>query len=178
MRIISGKFRGKRLQAPKNLPARPTTDFAKEALFNILGNRLDFHDLRVLDLFSGTGNLSFELVSRGAPFVLAIDNNFGCTRFIANTAKKLEADEIKVYKSDVFKYLKNSRDQFDLIIADPPYDLDNKTEIIDLIFEKELLSEDGIFVLEHPDQDSFSNHTNFVEHRSYSTVNFSLFEIK
>ncbi len=82
------------------------------------------------------------------------------------------------YTNRMFKYLKNSRDQFDLIIADPPYDLDNKTEIIDLIFEKGLLSEDGIFVLEHPDQDSFSNHTNFVEHRSYSTVNFSLFEIK
>ena len=175
MRIISGKYRGKRLTAPTNLPARPTTDFAKEALFNILRSRIDFDDIKVLDLFSGTGNLSYEFASRGVHSILAIDNNFGCTRFISKTAKQLNADGLKVYKSDVFKYLEKASDQYDVIIADPPYQMENKERIAELIFERDLLKENGIFILEHPDQDDFSELPHFDTHKSYSSVNFSLF---
>lgn len=178
MRIISGKFRGKRIVAPNNLPARPTTDFAKEGLFNILRSRIDFYDLKVLDLFAGTGNLTYEFASRGVPFILAIDQNFGCTRFISKTAKQLNCDEIHVYKADVFKYLEKTREQFDLVFADPPYALDNKRQLIDLVFEKDILMDGGIFVLEHPDGDDFSDHPNFEMMRSYSSVNFSLFNHK
>ena len=137
---------------------------------------MQLEEVRMLDLFSGTGNLAYEFASRGAHHVLAVDIHFGCTRFIHKTAQELELP-IKSYKADVFKFLKKSHDErYDIVLADPPYDHKWLTEIPDLVFNFEWLKPDGMLILEHPDHLNFENHTNFVEHRSYSTVNFSFFK--
>jgi len=136
MRIISGKYKGKTINAPKNLPVRPTTDFAKEGLLNIVTNSFDFENLNVLDLFSGTGNMTYEFASRGAKNILCIDQNNHCINFINKTIKTLDFKNIKAFKNDVFRYLNQYQQTFDIIFADPPYALENIAEIPQLVFKK------------------------------------------
>ena len=177
MRIISGKYKGKRLIAPKKLPVRPTTDMAKEGLFNILNNRYYLDELKVLDLFSGTGNISFEFASRGAEEILAVDSFPGCVQFISKTSKELDFP-IKPVKSDVFKFLERTPEKFNLVFADPPYGFEPAQflTIADLVFKNELLMEDGLLVIEHSDQTDLSQHSHFVENRKYGGSIFSFFE--
>ena len=179
MRIISGKYKGKRLIAPKKLPVRPTTDMAKEGLFNILNNRFYFDELRVLDLFSGTGNISFEFASRGVHDIVAVDAFPGCIQFISKISNELEFP-ISAIKSDVFKYLERTTEEFDVIFADPPYNFDESQflKIANLVFENNLLQEDGLLVIEHSDQTDLSHHPNFSEQRKYGGSIFSFFEEK
>ncbi len=179
MRIISGKHKGKRLIAPKKLPVRPTTDMAKEGLFNILNNRYYFDGLKVLDLFSGTGNISFEFASRDAGEIIAVDSFPCCVQYISKTAKELEL-RIDAIKSDVFKYLERTPEKFNIIFADPPYSFDQAQflKIVDLVMERELLLEDGLLIVEHSDQTDLSSHPNFSEHRKYGGSVFSFFEEK
>ncbi|MDF0717510.1 RsmD family RNA methyltransferase [Muricauda sp. 334s03] len=178
MRIISGKYKGKRLIAPKKLPVRPTTDMAKEALFNILNNRFYFDELKVLDLFSGTGNISYEFASRGVENITAVDGFQGCVRYISKTAQEL-GFSITTIKSDVFKFLQGTPEKFDLIFADPPYDFDTEhfLKIADLVFGNELLLEDGVLIIEHSDQTDLSEHPKFSMQRKYGGSIFSFFEI-
>lgn len=176
MRIISGKYKGKRLVAPKKLPVRPTTDMAKEGLFNILNNRYYFDGLKVLDLFSGTGNISFEFASRDAGEIIAVDSFPGCVQYISKTAKELDFP-IDAIKSDVFRYLERTSEKFNIIFSDPPYSFDQAQflKIVDLTLERELLLEDGLLIVEHSDQTDLSSHPNFSEHRKYGGSIFSFF---
>jgi len=175
MRIIRGTYKGRRLTAPKGIKARPTTDFAKEGLFNILDNRIEIIDATVLDLFSGTGNLSFEFTSRGAKSSIAIDISHVSIRFINEQAKKWELP-IKAFKNNVFKFLAKPVGTFDIIFADPPYALEGIEKIPDLILKDNLLSEDGLLIVEHGRETDFSSHPNLIESRTYSKVNFSFFK--
>ncbi|MAN59848.1 MAG: 16S rRNA (guanine(966)-N(2))-methyltransferase RsmD [Flavobacteriaceae bacterium] len=176
MRIISGTHKGRRLTAPRNLPVRPTTDFAKEGLFNILRNRLDFSSLNVLDLYAGTGNISFEFASRGVPRIVAVDAHYGCAQYIEKVATDFEFP-IKAIKAEVLKYLDNDTTTFDVIFADPPYDFDIQklTEVIGKIFQNELLSEEGILIIEHSKHIDLSNTARFQESRKYGNSVFSFF---
>ena len=178
MRIISGKYKGRRISAPANITARPTTDFAKEGLFNLLNNRIDFEDIDVLDLFAGTGGISIEFVSRDCRTVISIEQNDRHCNFIRKVCNELKISNLSLMKTDVFKFIDSCRTQFDMIFADPPYELDKLAEIPDLIFNHKLLKADGLFVLEHSAKQSFQNHPNFVDHRNYGNVNFSFFENK
>lgn len=177
MRIISGSYKGKRLTAPKKLPVRPTTDMAKEALFNILNNNYHLQGLKVLDLFSGTGNIAYEFASRGAAPITAVDGNFDCVKFIKKTAKELDFD-IQIIKSDVFKYLEKTAIKADIIFADPPYDFDTEKfiEIVELVFENQLLNEDGRLIIEHSKHTDLSSSPHYVDARRYGGSVFSFFE--
>jgi 16S rRNA (guanine966-N2)-methyltransferase len=175
MRIVSGIYRGRRLQPPVNLPVRPTTDFAKEGLFNVLNNMVDFESLKVLDLFAGTGSIAFEFLSRGVVDVTAIDSNHRCIDFIKKTAETFGANNIKAVKSNSFVFIKHMISTYDLIFADPPYDLDGIEAIPDLIFSSDLLASDGLLILEHSNSYSFAKHAQFDSHRQYGSVNFSFF---
>ena len=163
MRIISGKYKSKRISAPKNLPVRPTTDMAKESLFNILNNLYYFENISVIDLFAGTGNISYEFASRGTETIYAVDANYGCIKFINQTSKELDLN-INTYKSDVYKFLEKTPLKSDVVFADPPYDFEASQflKIADLVFEKKLLNEDGILIIEH------SKHTDLTEHPKHS----------
>ena len=180
MRIISGTLKGRRITAPNNLPVRPTTDFAKEALFNILNNEGQFDEVIVLYLLSGIGVISLEFASRGAKKVTSVDNYYGCIKFLDETAQQLKLDEIiTTVKNDVLKYLdKQPTKKFDIIFADPPYDMEVESykKIVELIFTNQWLDEGGNFVLEHPSNISFDDHPNFVQHKKYGNVHFSFFE--
>jgi len=176
MRIIGGSLRGLRLNPPKNLPVRPTTDLAKEALFNILQNQIAFEDIKVLDLFSGTGNISLEFASRGAPQVVSVDRGIQCVRYLKDMARQHGLGSIKVHKDDVFKYLQHETDQFDLIFADPPYDLNRIPDLPKIIFEKEMLLPGGLLIVEHQSMQNLSNHPTFVEQRKYGHSSFSFFK--
>jgi 16S rRNA (guanine966-N2)-methyltransferase len=176
MRIIGGALKGLRLNPPKNLPVRPTTDMAKEALFNILQNQIDFENIRVLDLFCGTGNISFEFASRNAGQVIAVDRNLNCVNFVKDTSRQHNLEQIKTYKADVFKFLELETEQYDLIFADPPYDLNRIPEIAKIIFEKNLLLPDGILIVEHQSFQNLSNHPAFTEQRKYGHSSFSFFK--
>lgn len=175
MRIISGKFRGRTINPPKNLRARPTTDFAKENLFNVLGNLVDFEDINVLDLFAGTGSISYEFASRGALSVTSVEINAVHYNYIRNTAAEYGFDKLYAIKANVFLYLKSCSKQFDLIFSDAPYDLEGAESVVEMIFAKSLLSPGGILVFEHSKSLDFSVHPNFMQLRSYGSVNFSLF---
>lgn len=177
MRIISGKYKSRRLRLPTNLKARPTTDFARESLFNILNNMLEWEETHALDLFSGTGSIAFELVSRGCPRVVSVEQNAVHYNFICSTKETLSADELWPLKADVFKYLKSGYEKFDFIFADPPYDLGAITTIPDLIFKGELLKSDGIFVLEHSKKHDFSDHEHLMKVKHYGSVYFSFFSM-
>lgn len=178
MRIISGSHKGRQIFPDKNFSARPTTDFAKENLFNVLTNYLDIEDLRVLDLFSGTGSISYEFASRGAKEIIAIEQNYKHYVFIKRIASELGFKAMKIYKTDAFAACKKLKGgQFGLIFADPPYDLKNLTEIPSAIFDNALLAPEGIAIIEHPSRIDFSAHPYFSEHRQYGSVNFSFFRL-
>lgn len=176
MRIISGIYKGRRFTPPKGFKARPTTDFARENLFNVLVNEWDFDDLKILDCFAGTGSMGFEFASRGCEDVTAVEMNFKHVSFIKEVAEKLDIKGYKIIKSDVFRYLANSSDKFDMIFADPPYDLKKLDTIPDIVFEKELLKENGLLIVEHGKQTNFEAHPRYVHKRVYGSVNFSFFE--
>ena len=176
MRIISGKYKGKRIDAPRKLPVRPTTDMAKEALFNILNNRYYFEDLAVLDLFSGIGSISLEFASRGCKDITSVDAHSGCVTFLDATSRQLEAD-IRCIRSDAAGFLQKTREKFDLIFADPPYDLDKEKfiQLVDLVIDRELLKEEGLLILEHSTRMKLEDNPYFLEHRKYGGSSFSFF---
>lgn len=175
MRIIRGKYKGRHIPTPTNFKARPTTDFAKEGLFNILENVfIDFDaSPTALDLFAGTGSIGLELASRGCGKVVSVEKDFKHWQFLVRVQKELQAKEWLPLKGDVFKYLQTCKEQYDIIFADPPYALENLTSIPDVALP--LLKEGGLMVLEHGVRDDFSNHPRFIEHRNYGSVNFSFF---
>lgn len=176
MRIISGTHKGRPIVTPSNLPVRPTTDLAKESLFNILNNTFDFEDLEVMDLFSGTGSISFEFASRGAKRIVVVDNNYRCAEFIRKAALGFGFNNIiMVQRANVFSFLKYPQAPFDLIFADPPYEMEDIIGIPDLIFNNKLLKKGGWFVLEHSRDQDFEPHPFFLQHRKYGKVNFSIF---
>jgi 16S rRNA (guanine966-N2)-methyltransferase len=176
MRIISGKLKGRRIHAPGALPARPTTDFAKTGLFNILQHRIEFENCNVLDLFGGTGSITLEFASRGAQSVTYVDENIRCWKFISEESKKLELNEIKTYRSDVFDFLKNCKSSFDIIFADPPYESGHAAKIPTIVFEKKLLNESGWLIVEHSEKQSMEVIEGFKETRTYGNVGFSFFQ--
>lgn len=175
MRIISGKYRGKQIHPPKNLKARPTTDFAKESLFNILIHQIDLLELDILDLFAGTGSITYEFASRGVRSVVAVEMAPVHFKFIQKTCFDLSMDQVIVIKEDAFRYLRNPYQSFDIVFADPPYDHPRLAEIPDLVLSTELLAGDGLFILEHPASITFTAHPRFFQHRKYGSVNFTMF---
>ena len=176
MRIITGIYKGRHFDIPRSFKARPTTDFAKENIFNVLIQYVDFEGATALDLFSGTGSISLELVSRGCSRVVSIEQDRDHHRFITDCLKKLDTSVCVPIRGDAFRFIKSCKQQFDFIFADPPYALKELPTIPDLIFEKGLLKEGGIFVFEHGKDHDFSGSPHFVEHRSYGSVNFSIFQ--
>lgn len=175
MRIIRGTHRGRKITAPASLPVRPTTDLAKESLFNILDNHIYFDDIRVLDLYAGTGSISYEFASRGSQMVIAVDIHPKCVRFISETAIQLGFNQVKAVRSSSIGYLNHCSEKFDLIFADPPYDLEGIEEVVTIVFEKQLLQDGGWLVIEHSQGKDFSSFPNFSQHRNYGKVNFSFF---
>lgn len=181
MRIITGKYKGRHFDIPRSFKARPTTDFAKENIFNVLTQYVDLDEATALDLFSGTGSISLELLSRGCQQVISVEMDRDHHRFICDCLKKLTGNGKEQtipcipLRADVFRFIKSCHQQFDFIFADPPYALKELATIPDLILEKGLLKEGGIFVFEHGKDHEFSAHPHFVEHRSYGSVNFSIF---
>lgn len=176
MRVITGKYKGRHFDVPRSFKARPTTDFAKENIFNVMNGYLDFEDSTALDLFAGTGSISLELLSRGCSTVVSVEADRDHANFIRQCLKKLEDENCALIRGDVFRFVKACKQKFDFIFADPPYALPNLPTIPDLIFEHELLAEDGVFVFEHGKQNDFSGHPHFIEHRAYGSVNFSIFK--
>jgi 16S rRNA (guanine(966)-N(2))-methyltransferase RsmD len=179
MRIISGKYKGRRINPPKGLPVRPTTDMSKEALFNVLNNHFSFEGLKVLDLFAGTGNISYEFASRGSSPITSVDGDFGCVKFIKQTAAEYDFP-IAATKSDVFKFLERNNATFDIVFADPPYGLDQTTfeKIVLLIFEKNTLSEEGMMVIEHSKYTKLNHMPHFSFQKSYGGSIFTFFEFE
>lgn len=175
MRIIGGSLRGLRLNPPKNLPVRPTTDLAKEALFNILLNQIEFEGIKVLDLFSGTGNISLEFASRGAAEVISVDRSIHCVNYLKDTSRQHKLTQIKAYKEDVFKYLQIETEQYDLVFADPPYDLNKIPDIPKIVFERNILLPGALLIVEHQSMQNISQHPAFVEQRKYGHSSFSFF---
>ena len=176
MRIIGGKYKGRRINPPGDFSARPTTDFAREGLFNILNNRVDFETINVLDLFSGTGSISFEFASRGAVSVHLVEKDFKHISGIKKILKELDLENVKPIHIDVKAYLKTCSVKYDIVFADPPYELSWLKELPDLVTKSGIIEEDGFFVLEHPRDLSFAGHELFFEHRNYGGVNFSFFK--
>ncbi|HUX58040.1 MAG TPA: RsmD family RNA methyltransferase [Bacteroidales bacterium] len=176
MRIIGGKYKGRRIDPPSNFQARPTTDFAREGLFNILNNRIDFEVINVLDLFSGTGSISFEFASRGAVSVHLVEKDLKHISVIRRIIKDMGFDNIRPIHIDVKAYLKTCSIKYDVIFADPPYDLKWLKELPDLVTQAGVINDDGFFILEHPKSLSFTGHNLFFEHRNYGGVNFSFFK--
>lgn len=176
MRIVSGIHKGKRLVAPKKLPVRPTTDFAKEALFNILNNQYHFSALKVIDLFSGTGNISFEFGSRGAQEIIAVDAYFECVKYINKIADELDLP-IRTVKSDAFKYLDATPETADIIFADPPYDfeVDALQKLVESTFQRNLLQDGGVLIIEHSKKIDLSMLQHYSEERKYGNSIFSFF---
>ncbi|MDE5987711.1 MAG: RsmD family RNA methyltransferase [Prevotella sp.] len=175
MRIITGIYKGRRFDIPRTFKARPTTDFAKENIFNVIQGYMDLEDTVALDLFAGTGSISLELISRGCRQVISVEGDRDHASFIRQCLQKLDDDACSIVRGDVFRFLKSCRQQFDFIFADPPYALKELPEIPGLVLDKGILAEGGIFVFEHGKQYDFSSHPRFLEHRSYGSVNFTLF---
>lgn len=175
MRIIGGEYRRRRFDVPKNITARPTTDFARENLFNVLQNYLDFDDVSALDLFAGTGAISFELVSRGCQRVVAVEAHQTQYSFINKVMGELKTDHLLPVRGDVFRYIGQTKEKFDFIFADPPYDLRELASLPELVFRNQLLRHGGLFVLEHSRNNDFSAMPQFTEKRVYGSVNFSFF---
>ncbi len=176
MRIISGSHKSRRINPPKNLPVRPTTDQAKEGLFNILMNHFEMEEVSVLDMFAGTGNIAYEFASRGCKKVVAVEKNHQATRFIQNVSTDFGFHKISIIRMDAFKYLERCNDKFDLIFADPPYDTEGIEKIPELVFDRALLLEGGWLILEHSQHTVLSSHKSFFEKRRYGYVHFSIFK--
>jgi 16S rRNA (guanine966-N2)-methyltransferase len=176
LRIIGGKYKGRRIEPPSNFRARPTTDFAREGLFNILNNRIDFETVTVLDLFSGTGSISYEFASRGAASIHLIEKDMRHISGIKRIINELGLENIKPVHIDVKAFLKTCSMKFDVVFADPPYDLSWLKDLPDLVTGAGVIKEDGFFVLEHPKNLIFNGHRLFFEHRNYGGVNFSFFK--
>ena len=197
MRVITGKYKGRHFDIPRSFKARPTTDFAKENIFNVLMGYIDFEGAEALDLFAGTGSITLELLSRGCAHVTSVELDRDHHRFICECVKKLEPIDhspltidlsgarrnngqcsmvnVQCIRTDAFRFIRSCKQQYDFIFADPPYALKELPTIPDLIFEHSLLKPEGIFVFEHGKDNDFSQHPHFVEHRQYGSVNFSLF---
>ena len=175
MRIISGKYRGRQIHPPTNFRARPTTDFARESLFNILGNHFDFDQVKALDLYSGTGSIGFEFASRGAIMVEMVERNFIHTEFIKKTIQTLGEENARAIKSDAMHYVEKIKLSFDIIFADPPYDMKGIEAIPDAIFKKDILLPGGWFIMEHSSGHDFSQHKHFIQQKKYGSVHFSFF---
>lgn len=180
MRIITGQYKGRHFEVPRSFKSRPTTDFAKENIFNVLNGYLDFEGASALDLFTGTGSITLELLSRGCGDVVSVELEREHVAFIRQCLQKLGADNCSLIRGDVFRFLKSCKRKFDFIFADPPYALQELPRIPDMVLgenaESCLLKEDGVFVFEHGKQYDFSQHPLFVEHRAYGSVNFSIFK--
>ncbi|MFC0877877.1 RsmD family RNA methyltransferase [Saccharicrinis sp. FJH2] len=176
MRIISGKYKIRTLPGPKGFTARPTTDFAKENLFNVLKNNYVLDGTDALDLFSGTGSISLELASNGCRNVLSLEKNPKHLTYIKSIIDRLKITEIEIMRGDAFKYIERTIQKFDLIFADPPYQLKDIAKIPDIIFERNLLNPDGLFILEHSRDYNFSDHPNYKQKKVYGSVNFSFFQ--
>lgn len=181
MRVITGKYRGRHFDIPHSFKARPTTDFAKENIFNVLTGYLNFDGLTALDLFAGTGSISFELLSRGCRQVVSVELDREHANFIRQCSNRLKAENHTIIRSDVFRYLKHVNTPFDFIFADPPYNLPSLKEVPNIVLQQdsnEILKNEGLFVFEHGKNNDFSTHPLFIEHRSYGSVNFSIFQKK
>lgn len=177
MRIVSGSLKGRRFSPPKSFKARPTTDFAKENLFNVLNNTIDFTSLNVLDLFGGTGSMSYEFCSRGAIQVTCVELNYSHFKFIKSTSDELGLNAtLRIIRGDAFKYVEKSYEKFNMIFADPPYDLEAADQIPDLIIKHKLLEEDGLLIFEHSGRVAFNHHPNFIENRENGKVIFTFFK--
>ena len=176
MRIIGGRFRGRRINPPSNFRARPTTDFAREGLFNILNNRVDFETINVLDLFAGTGSITYEFASRGAITVHVVEKDLKHISGIRKILKELELENVKPIHIDVRAFLKTCSAKYEIVFADPPYDLTWLEDLPDLVTQAGVIKDDGFFILEHPRDLSFTGHRLFFEHRNYGGVNFSFFK--
>ena len=175
VRIISGSYKGRRLHPPASLPVRPTTDFAKEGLFNILNRMIDYEDVRVLDLFAGTGAISFEFYSRGVPAVTAVDIERHCVNFINETAGQFGMKGLNAVRANYLVFLRRSIERYDVIFADPPYDMPGLAGLPALACASDVLNDGGLLVLEHSDRYSFKNDPNFLETRNYGRVHFTFF---
>jgi 16S rRNA (guanine(966)-N(2))-methyltransferase RsmD len=176
VRIIGGKYSGRKINVSKSFDSRPTTDFAKEALFNILGNHFDFESVKILDLFSGTGSISFEFASRGCTEIDLVDINGRSVQFISKVAEELGIKGIHPVRMDVFRFIPVCHKKYDIIVADPPYDLKTLNTIPDLIFDYGLLLTEGTLVIEHGKTNSFKNNPRFIDERNYGSVHFSFFK--
>lgn len=176
MRIITGIYKGRHFDIPRTFKARPTTDFAKENIFNVLNGYIDLEDAKALDLFAGTGSISYELLSRGCSSVISVENDRDHARFISECLKQLNTDKDILIRGDVFRFINGCKQKFDLIFADPPYTLPELPKIPSMVFEHNLLKDDGIFIFEHGKQHNFSDHPHFVEQRTYGSVNFTIFK--
>lgn len=176
MRVITGKYKGRHFDIPRTFKARPTTDFAKENIFNVLNSYTDFEDCTALDLFAGTGSITLELLSRGCKEVVSVEKDREHNKFITQCIDKVQAQNHLLIRGDVFRFLKACKQQFNIIFADPPYNLEQLDTIPELIFQNNLLSENGILIFEHGKQNTFADHPNFKEHRAYGSVNFSIFQ--
>jgi len=177
MRIISGKYKSRRINAPKKLPVRPTTDMAKEALFSILNNNYYFNEISVLDLFAGTGNISYEFASRGTTQITSVDQDFGCIKFINQTAEAFEMP-IKTIKANVFKFLEQIHTKSTIIFADPPYNFSDAqfSKLPELVFSNNLLENEGVLIIEHSKHTDLSQEKNYSYSKSYGGNMFSFFE--
>lgn len=175
MRIVSGDFKGRTIPVRKDFPSRPTTDFAKENIFNVLHNHFDFEEIEVLDLFSGTGSISFEFASRVAIKVTSVELNYQSFDFIRTTAKNLEMQNLFAVKADAFRFIEKCTETYDIVFADPPYDLKALDMLPEKVFQKGLLKPEGWFILEHGKRNNFNSHPKFFEMRNYGSVCFSIF---
>lgn len=176
MRIIRGKYGRRRFDVPSSITARPTTDFARENIFNVIENMIDIEGIRALDLFAGTGAISFELLSRGAASVTSVERAPVQGRFITDTARKLGDHNLHLVRMDALRYIATARTSFDFIFADPPYDMEGFAEIPGRILESRLLAPGGLFIMEHSAKHDFSSLPGFHSHRAYGSVNFSIFQ--
>jgi 16S rRNA (guanine(966)-N(2))-methyltransferase RsmD len=176
MRIVGGEFGGRRFNPPARIPARPTTEVAKEGLFNMLNNSMDIEGIKTLDIFGGTGSISYELASRGAADMTLVERDSVTIDFIKKTAQELKiTDRLQIIKGDVFKYMKQCTEQYNFIFAGPPYALTNIDEIPLLVFEKQLLLPGGIFILEHTPRNDYQQHPHFTRIKNYGTTVFTFF---
>ncbi|MEA2041247.1 MAG: RsmD family RNA methyltransferase [Bacteroidota bacterium] len=178
MRIVNGKYKAKKIPVPKNFKGRPTTSFAKEGLFQLLRNRYHFENLDVLDLFAGSGNISYEFISMAVKSVTAVERNSSYTRFINKQVEKFFPGQLNMITADAYTFLKKGGLQYDVIFADPPYDDEKLKDIPDLALNNESLKENAMVIVEHSDSNDFSDHLNLVESRRFGKVNFSFFQKK